>query len=53
METIRARLDLQLGAFHGGIKRFVNPHQYPVGLERSLHELKTRLILEARERSLS
>ena len=53
LETIRARLDLQLGAFHGGIKRFVNPHQYPVGLERSLHELKTRLILEARERSLS
>ena len=53
LQTIRARVDLQLGAFHGGIKRFVNPHQYPVGLERSLHELKTRLILEARERSRS
>jgi hypothetical protein len=26
----------------------VNPHQYPVGLERSLHDLKTKLVLEAR-----
>jgi nicotinate phosphoribosyltransferase len=30
------------------VKRFVNPHQYPVGLERGLHELKTRLVLAAR-----
>jgi nicotinate phosphoribosyltransferase len=34
--------------FHDGIKRFDNPHEYPAGLEKSLHELKTRLILEAR-----
>lgn len=34
--------------FHEGIKRFENPHQYPAGLEKNLHELKTRLILEAR-----
>ena len=34
--------------FHAGVKRFVNPHQYPVGLERKLHDLKTELILEAR-----
>jgi nicotinate phosphoribosyltransferase len=38
----------QLAGFHASIKRFVNPHEYPVGLEESLHELKTRLILEAR-----
>jgi nicotinate phosphoribosyltransferase len=44
----RARTGKQLGRFHAGIKRFVNPHQYPVGLERSLHDLKTRLVLEAR-----
>jgi nicotinate phosphoribosyltransferase len=44
----RARTGKQLSQFHAGIKRFVNPHQYPVGLERSLHELKTRLVLEAR-----
>jgi nicotinate phosphoribosyltransferase len=44
----RGRTAKQLSRFHAGIKRFVNPHQYPVGLERSLHELKTRLVLEAR-----
>jgi nicotinate phosphoribosyltransferase len=38
----------QLGAFHGGVRRFVNPHQYPVGLEPRLHELRTRLMMEAR-----
>ncbi len=43
----RARDELAL--FHAGIKRFVFPHQYPVGLEKGLFELKTRLVLEARE----
>jgi nicotinate phosphoribosyltransferase len=33
---------------HAGIKRFVNPHQYPVGLALELQELKTRLVLQAR-----
>lgn len=44
----RARTMDQLARFSGAIKRLVNPHQYPVGLERKLHGLKTRLILEAR-----
>ncbi len=44
----RDRTVSQLGQFHAGVKRFVNPHQYPVGLERGLHDLKTRLVLEAR-----
>jgi len=44
----RNRTVSQLAQFHTGVKRFVNPHQYPVGLERGLHDLKTRLILEAR-----
>ncbi len=35
---------------HGGIKRFLNPHQYPVGLELSLYDLKTELIFAAREK---
>ena len=48
LETIRARLKSQLALFHAGVKRFVNPHEYPVGLELGLHELKTRLILQAR-----
>jgi nicotinate phosphoribosyltransferase len=50
LDDIRARRERDLGRFHNGIKRFTNPHRYPVGLEESLHELKTRLILEARRR---
>ena len=38
----------QLAQFHPGIKRFTNPHQYPVGLEQQLFERKTQLILRAR-----
>ncbi len=48
LTEIRARAAQQLAGFHSGIKRLVNPHQYPVGLELGLHEHKTRLILEAR-----
>ncbi len=46
--TIRARVREQLEMLHPGIKRFDNPHQYPAGLELSLHELKTELILRAK-----
>jgi nicotinate phosphoribosyltransferase len=50
LAEVRRRVGDQLAAFHPGIKRLVNPHQYPVGLELGLFDLKTRLILEARER---
>ncbi len=48
VEQARARTRRQLAGLHAGIKRFVNPHQYPAGLSLELHQLKTRLILEAR-----
>jgi nicotinate phosphoribosyltransferase len=48
LEDIRGRVEEQLALFHDGVKRFVNPHRYPVGLERGLHERKTELILKAR-----
>jgi nicotinate phosphoribosyltransferase len=48
LDDSRHRLQDQLAMFHAGIKRLVNPHRYPVGLERGLHERKTRLILSAR-----
>jgi nicotinate phosphoribosyltransferase len=48
LDEIRLRTQDQLGRLHAGIKRFVNPHQYPVGLERNLFDVRTRLILEAR-----
>jgi len=48
LEAIRSRSKNQLALFHDGIKRFQNPHQYPVGLEQSLYELKSRMVLAAR-----
>lgn len=47
----RNRTQAQLAGFHSGIKRFLNPHRYPVGLEQSLHDLRTQLVLQAREAS--
>jgi nicotinate phosphoribosyltransferase len=49
VEAARERAKAQMDTFHPGIKRFVNPHQYPVGLERGLHERKMRLVLRARQ----
>ena len=46
----RQRAFDQLATFHPGIKRFVNPHRYPVGLEQKLHDRRTELILNARGR---
>ena len=48
LEACRARVQAQLAALHAGVKRFVNPHQYPVGLERSLSDLRVELTLQAR-----
>ena len=44
----RKRVQEQLVMFHKGIKRFVNPHTYPVGLEKKLFDLKTALIVKLR-----
>ena len=46
----RQRCRSQLGQLHSGVKRFVNPHVYPVGLEAGVFELKRRLMLEVRGR---
>ena len=51
LEQVRQRVQQQLAMLHPGVKRFVNPHQYPAGLELGLHELKTNLILAARGES--
>lgn len=45
---IRRAAREQVERFHPGVRRFVNPHGYPVGLERGLHDLRTELILKAR-----
>ncbi|HVS33612.1 MAG TPA: nicotinate phosphoribosyltransferase, partial [Thermoanaerobaculia bacterium] len=38
----------ELSAFHSGVKRIRNPHIYPAGLEKRLHERRTELIFQAR-----
>ena len=48
LDVVRKRVAEELEGFHAGIKRFANPHQYPVGLEFGLSERKTQLVLEAR-----
>jgi nicotinate phosphoribosyltransferase len=48
LADIKARAQAQLGQLHAGTKRLLNPHEYPVGLEPGLFELKTELIFKNR-----
>lgn len=48
IHDIRTYAKKELTMVHAGIKRFVNPHEFPVGLEKSLFKLKTDLILKDR-----
>ncbi|MCL2641695.1 MAG: nicotinate phosphoribosyltransferase, partial [Phycisphaerales bacterium] len=48
LEATRNRVQEQLAGFHSGVKRGVNPHQYPVGLEKGLYELRHEMIMQAR-----
>jgi nicotinate phosphoribosyltransferase len=47
---IRKKCRESIKSFHAGIKRLVNPHKYPVGLEKSLFDLKTELVLKTRDK---
>jgi nicotinate phosphoribosyltransferase len=48
LAQIRQRAQTELSQLHRGIRRFDHPHEYPVGLEQGLHELRTQLILKER-----
>lgn len=48
LEQARERAQQQLRGFHDGIKRFDNPHAYPVGLEFGLFQRKNDLVRIAR-----
>jgi nicotinate phosphoribosyltransferase len=48
LDQARAAAAEQLARLSPSIKRFDNPHEYPVGLEYRLFELKDRLIRQAR-----
>lgn len=48
LSEIRTRTQEELSRFPVGIKRFLNPHQYFVGMEKSLYDLKVNLIRKIR-----
>jgi nicotinate phosphoribosyltransferase len=48
LDAIRARTRQQLDALHPTIKRNLNPHEYPVGLEESLFQRRQKMIFEGR-----
>ena len=48
LSQIRDYTQRNLNGFYDGIKRFVNPHRYPAGLESSLHALRAQLIEKAK-----
>lgn len=51
LKEIRAKTIRELDRFPVGIKRFLNPHQYVVGMERSLYDLKIDLIKKIRSQT--
>jgi len=53
LDAIRERTLSQLASLHPAIKRLVNPHPYPAGLELGLHDRKTQMILETRRATAS
>jgi nicotinate phosphoribosyltransferase len=48
LPELRARTQRSVAELHPGITRFLNPHSFPIGLERRLHVEKTALIRRAR-----
>jgi nicotinate phosphoribosyltransferase len=48
LQESRAYAQQEVNSLDASIRRFLNPHVYPVGLEQSLHEFRTQLMLEKR-----
>ncbi|MEJ7660719.1 MAG: hypothetical protein WKG07_14445 [Hymenobacter sp.] len=44
----RSRPASEVNSLDPSIRRYLNPHVYPVGLEQSLHEFRTQLMLDKR-----
>lgn len=49
LPEIRAKTQSELACFNIGLKRFLNPHQYFVGMEKNLYDLKINLIRQIRQ----
>ena len=50
LDDIARRAGEQVAALDPSVRRFLNPHSYPVGLERGVHALRMKLIVLARAR---
>jgi nicotinate phosphoribosyltransferase len=48
LQVIKENTKQELARFPVGIKRFLNPHLYPVGMEKSLYDVKIKLIKQIR-----
>jgi nicotinate phosphoribosyltransferase len=48
LAAVRERARAGIAALHPTIRRFLNPHVYPVGLERGLHLARASAIEAAR-----
>jgi nicotinate phosphoribosyltransferase len=48
LDSIRSRTRDQLESLHPAIRRLMNPHTYPVGLERRLHDRRVEQVLHRR-----
>jgi nicotinate phosphoribosyltransferase len=48
IHQIKQTAKTNVNSLHNSILRLTNPHEYPVGLERNLYDLKTKLILTLR-----
>ena len=44
LDAIQARAQSQLARLHPSVRRFMNPHEYPVGIDVGLHELRDQMI---------
>ncbi len=51
LPAIQAQTKRQLQLLPVGMRRFLNPHVYPVGMEKGLYDLKVRLIKKIRKSS--
>lgn len=53
LDLIRQRVRDNLRRLHPTSRRFMNPHEYPVGMDVGLHELRNEMIHQARQARLA
>lgn len=49
LSQIREKTKMSLSHFYSGVKRFLNPHQYIVGMEKQIYDMKIDLIKQIRK----